>query len=234
MTTVKYDDSLYAFDFGMVRSFLILGSDKALLLDAGVEKADMMGAIREITDLPVKLCLSHSDHDHTTNIDAFKEIWLHEDEVELLKNTGAAESLILRPLKDKDTFDLGGRTLKVIHCPGHTDGSLSLLDEAAGILFSGDTVSYGPVYMFGENRDTDDYLATLKMLNGLYESGAFSDIYPCHNTCPISGGCINDLIACVEKMRSGELEGEPTSFPEQDGKPVKVFYYGSSGIFHVG
>ena len=37
----------------------------------------------------------------------------------------------------------GGIELTVIHCPGHTEGSVSLLAPADGILFSGDTLFAG-------------------------------------------------------------------------------------------
>lgn len=49
----------------------------------------------------------------------------------------------VRPLEGGARVDAGGRTLEVLHLPGHTAGSLALLDRKNRILFSGDTVLPG-------------------------------------------------------------------------------------------
>jgi glyoxylase-like metal-dependent hydrolase (beta-lactamase superfamily II) len=43
-------------------------------------------------------------------------------------------------LGEGDVVDLGDRSFVVLHTPGHTAGSICLLDERDGILFSGDAV----------------------------------------------------------------------------------------------
>jgi glyoxylase-like metal-dependent hydrolase (beta-lactamase superfamily II) len=43
-------------------------------------------------------------------------------------------------LGEGDVVDLGDRSFTVLHTPGHTAGSICLLDEHDGILFSGDAV----------------------------------------------------------------------------------------------
>jgi glyoxylase-like metal-dependent hydrolase (beta-lactamase superfamily II) len=48
-----------------------------------------------------------------------------------------------RELRDGDTIVVGGITAEVIHTPGHTPGSISLLVD--GELFSGDTLFAGSV-----------------------------------------------------------------------------------------
>ena len=42
-----------------------------------------------------------------------------------------------------DLIDLGDRRLLVVHLPGHTPGSIGLLDEVDGSLFSGDAIYDG-------------------------------------------------------------------------------------------
>ena len=45
----------------------------------------------------------------------------------------------LLPLTDGQVFDLGGgRTVEVVHTPGHTPGEVALIDPGVRILFSGD------------------------------------------------------------------------------------------------
>lgn len=50
---------------------------------------------------------------------------------------------LTRLLNDEDRIDLGGRTLTVLHLPGHTTGSIALLEERTGALFSGDVIYEG-------------------------------------------------------------------------------------------
>ena len=51
-----------------------------------------------------------------------------------------------RTLSDGDVLDLGDRTLRVLHTPGHSGDSICLVDDRSGILFGGDTINTGPIY----------------------------------------------------------------------------------------
>ena len=44
----------------------------------------------------------------------------------------------VKPVEDGYVFRLGKSCMKVIHCPGHTPGSISIYDVNGGILFTGD------------------------------------------------------------------------------------------------
>ncbi|MFJ7084226.1 MBL fold metallo-hydrolase [Streptomyces griseus] len=58
-----------------------------------------------------------------------------------------------RRLDDGDRIDLGSRTLTVLHLPGHSPGSIALLEERTGVLFSGDAVYDG--YLIDDLPDSD-------------------------------------------------------------------------------
>jgi len=45
-----------------------------------------------------------------------------------------------RLLRHGDTLAFDGAEFRIIHTPGHTPGGICLLDEAAGVLFTGDTL----------------------------------------------------------------------------------------------
>jgi glyoxylase-like metal-dependent hydrolase (beta-lactamase superfamily II) len=74
-------------------------------------------------------------------------------------------------LRDGDVIDLGDRQLTALHLPGHSPGSIGLLDEARRALFSGDVVYdlSGGDELLDDIRgaDPDAYAASLRRLASL-------------------------------------------------------------------
>jgi hydroxyacylglutathione hydrolase len=72
-------------------------------------------------------------------------------------------------LKDGDTLDLGeGLLLKVIHTPGHSRGSISLVLEPKGVLFSADAIPMrGAVPIYDDVLLCIDSIRKLKKWKGL-------------------------------------------------------------------
>lgn len=60
-----------------VHCYLLLGQQKALLFDVGYGYEDIQPLIRQITDLPVMLVISHGDPDHGLGANHFADVWLH-------------------------------------------------------------------------------------------------------------------------------------------------------------
>lgn len=207
-------EGLYAIDQGMVRAYLIVGTEKALLLDCGAAPCDIMALVRQVTGLPVVLCLTHTDGDHTANASAFEKQYLHAEEAAVYKPKSECE---LVTLKEGDTFALGGRTLEVLHIPGHTPGSLALLDRERKEIFSGDTLSLASVFMFGPTRSMEKYLSSLRRLKAMSEADEFRTVWPSHGSCPLDTGVIGELIACAEGIADGSIVGEesPMRMPGQ-------------------
>ena len=229
-TVQQISDRVYAFDQGMVRSFLILGEEKALLLDTGAGPCDMKAMIRELTPLPVILVQTHGDGDHTANSDQFPEIFAHPAEFDVILRFRTELREKLRPVTEGHVFDLGGRALEVIEAPGHTPGSICLLDRENRILFSGDTLSYGPVFLFGGHRDIRSFRKTLDKLRDL---GGFDVIYPCHNTCPVTPKVIGALAAAVDGALDGTLEGTASDMGPMPGEEKPLCYtIGDCGILY--
>ena len=229
-TVSRLSDGVWAIDQGMVRSFLIVGTERALLLDTGAGECDLQEMIREITDLPVTLVQTHGDGDHTANSGTFPEILAHPEEFANICQFRPELKDRLRPVKEGERFDLGGRVLDVIDAPGHTPGSICLLDRENRILFSGDTVSYGPVFLFGKFRDIHMYRKTLLRLMALE---GYDTVYPCHNTCPVTPDVIPELIAAVDGALDGTIEGVPGDMPMLGGSAPLVYTSGRSGILYI-
>jgi len=91
------------------------------------------------------IILTHYHFDHVFGAPKLKE----ETNAKIMIHELDAKFLSFKPdklLKDNDVIDLGDFSLKVIHTPGHTPGSICLYESKGKILFSGDTIfSYGGV-----------------------------------------------------------------------------------------
>jgi glyoxylase-like metal-dependent hydrolase (beta-lactamase superfamily II) len=228
-TVKKISSGVWAFDQGMVRCFLIVGSVRAMLLDTGAVPCDLMGLIRSITPLPLVVLHTHGDGDHTANDNQFPNIYAHPKEFPIIRQFRPELTSTLHPITAASSFDLGGRILQVIETPGHTPGSLCLLDRASRILFSGDTLSYGPVFLFGQHRDIHTYRKTLDYLMQL---GGFDTVYPCHNSCPISLSVISGLMAAVDGALDGSIAPADNPMPIDDGAAPKLYQFGKCGILY--
>ncbi|MCR4722558.1 MAG: MBL fold metallo-hydrolase [Eubacteriales bacterium] len=229
-TTVAYGNGIFAIDQQMVRAFLVVGNGKALLIDTGAIQTDIQSIIAGITDKPVTVVLTHSDGDHTGNLQAFSEAFIHANDLENVKTRPEYKDVALNEMKAGDVFDLGGRRLKTLFIPGHTPGSIALLDEENKQIFPGDTVSYGPVYMFGKGRNINDYLDTLNYLRGFRDAGAFNSVYCAHGECPLDPSIIDTQIELTRGIMSGAITGEET--PMRGDTVVRLAKLGKTGILY--
>jgi glyoxylase-like metal-dependent hydrolase (beta-lactamase superfamily II) len=106
-----------------------------------------------------------------------------------------------------DTIDLGGRVLKVITTPGHTPDSISLLDQAHGLLFTGDTYYRGLIYLYRPETDLDAYEASLKKMVAL--APGLKLLLPAHNVPEGSPADLQRQLTAFRKVRAGQVKPEP-------------------------
>jgi len=131
---------------GLSSNIYTLGTEKITIIDTGA--GDQINALipkLKTLDLDPKrvkqVILTHTHPDHTGGLEELAAasspaIFLHEEEAASIESFG----LPVSKLHDGDSVTAGGRTLKVIHTPGHSPGAICLYDSKDRILFSGDTV----------------------------------------------------------------------------------------------
>jgi len=152
--------------------YLIFGKDRALLLDSGAGGLTIRPAIdRVIGDWrkrhggrPVHLIVahSHSHGDHHAGDDEFRD--RPDTEVVGLKPEQVAAFFRIRDWPNEiGHFDLGGRVLDVIPTPGHEPAHIMVYDARTRLLFSGDMLYPGRLYVpldhFADFRASADRLA---------------------------------------------------------------------------
>ncbi|MBQ7795079.1 MAG: MBL fold metallo-hydrolase [Lachnospiraceae bacterium] len=81
MPFYEIQDGIYEIDeFDCDNIFVIVGDDKALVVDTGCGIGDLRDTIKRITDKPYEVVLTHAHPDHIGGADLFDEIWLHPDD----------------------------------------------------------------------------------------------------------------------------------------------------------
>jgi len=128
------------------------------VIDPGAEAEKIFAAVTALGVEPKIILNTHGHIDHTGANKDVKErfdipLYIHSADAELLRSEEYLElSLMLdakhspspdRLLEDGDQIEVGGFSLRVIHTPGHTPGSVSFYGD--GLLFSGDTIFCGGV-----------------------------------------------------------------------------------------
>ena len=197
-----------------VRIFLLAGREKALLIDTGMTGLDLHAITSLHTDLPLQLLNTHADRDHIAGNAQFPEFYMHPSEAAFYRNVQHGSGRLL-PVFDGDLIDLGGRTLEIIHLPGHTPGSITVLDWENRCLIGGDPIQEdGNIYMFGDHRNMDAYIAGLERL---LERGDFDFIYPSHAKEKVSRDVIPELIDGAKDILAGKIPGKEI---EVHGKKV--------------
>jgi glyoxylase-like metal-dependent hydrolase (beta-lactamase superfamily II) len=69
-----------------------------------------------------------------------------------------------RLVDEGDVIDLGDRIFEVLHLPGHSPGSIGLLETRTGTLFSGDAIYDGPLLDDIPGSDLAAYIRTMRRL----------------------------------------------------------------------
>lgn len=208
---IKISDGAWRIEEQGVRCFLFVGTERALLVDSGFGTGELKSVVASLTELPVMLVNTHADGDHIGCNEQFDDVYLHPSEYAKFAESG--REMKIHPIWDGETIDLGGRKFTVALIPGHTPGSIALLDKENKILVGGDTISKAAIFMFGQWRDVSAYIVSLEYLDAVRTDGnAFDTVYPSHGEFPVPASIIPDLIDGATKLRAGLLTPEEPPF----------------------
>ena len=206
---ISIDSRSWRIEDKTVRAYLLAGEDRALLVDSGYGTGNIREVVEGLTDLPVVLANTHADRDHVGCNHLFEYAAMHPAEYDRY-HQAAGGTRAVRPLWEGDAIALGGRSFEVILIPGHTPGSIALLDAQNGVLLSGDSVQAGLIYMFGPGRNLDAYITSLEKLRAM--RGRFDTVYPSHGVFPVKADILDGLIDGAKRMQSGKIEPADAPF----------------------
>ena len=124
-------------------------------------------------------------------------------------------------MEEGDVFNLGNRTLEIIETPGHSPGSVSILDREHRWLFTGDTCCQADVLLQIEYSQSPEVY--LKSINKLIErESQYDKTWPGHHKWPVAKEIIYQFYEATKKIVDGTLCGIDSP---KNGEEVKVFPY---------
>ena len=196
MDIMQLNENTYRVEDDRVRYFIIEGTEKTLMIDSSMNNPNAIDAAKKVTNKPIELINTHADRDHIAGNIAFEKVSMQPAEEENYRKNGGQCTII--PVKGGDIINPGNRPLEIIDMPGHTPGSIGILDINNRVLYSGDSVQSGIIFMFGQYRNLETYIDSMKKLRE-YED-RFDIIYPCHDMCPVYPDLIPKLIEGAEQI----------------------------------
>ena len=224
MEIIKINETTWRIEDSGVRFFLLAGEKKALLIDSGMQVHNAKEIAEGLVSLPIELLNTHGDIDHVGSNDEFDSFYMKPAEASNYYKTQKRTGTII-PEIDGDIIDLGGRELEIITLPGHTPGSIAVLDKKNRVLFSGDPIQDGDIFMFGVQREMHAYIISLEKLKKYTDK--FDTIYPSHGTFLVAPEIIDSLHEGATRILAGELEGSDAEF---HGIKIKRYDVGVAGF----
>jgi glyoxylase-like metal-dependent hydrolase (beta-lactamase superfamily II) len=243
--------------------YLAEGNARALLIDALIGVGNLRAFCRELTDLPITLVNTHGHIDHTGGNFDFDECYIHPNDIAVMyekeklrdgyvkngiKNSGKhlvlleSDFTVAKPMKTLPVcggfvFDLGERIIEVIAVPGHTAGTIVLLDRGNGIVFSGDACSANTLLFLPHSSSIEVYRESLIRLKQFQP--CFEVMWGGHGLRAVQKVIIDEAIELCDEILAGTddaVESEhlgrhcfygkkkDANFKRLDGKIANIAY----------
>lgn len=188
--------------------YLIEGDERAILLDAGTKIKDLDKIVAGITSKPVTLIATHVHPDHTGEaINYFPEIYINAAEMVNVAEMMPGYKGEIKFLSDGEVIDLGGRQIEVIFTPGHTPGSTTFMDKAAGYGFSADAFGSGNLLL---TTNFSTLLLTCQRISEYMEKHGIKKLYPGHymGKNVETPKRVADMLQMSKDILAGKIKGE--------------------------
>lgn len=210
--------------------YLLLGSECAVLIDTGLGVSNIKSVVDSLTSLPILVITTHAHWDHIGGHKHFTNFAVHENDVRWIAERFpiplqvVKKNLTLKPcefpadfclddysifsgtptriLYDSDQIDLGNRTLKVIHTPGHSPGHCCFYEQDRGWLYSGDLIYKGCLDAFYPTTAPMLFMCSIEKVRNLH----LEKVLPAHHQLNISISLADEIAnAFNELYQQGKL-----------------------------
>lgn len=180
--------------------YLLIGEEKALLIDSCSGEGNIRAVVEGITEKPVMVLSTHGHFDHTGGNSCWPEAWMTKEAAVHAKEpfgpihekwfrSKPYQDYKIHYIENGQTIDLGQRTVEIISIPAHSEGSVAVLDKNTRFLFTGDEIESGQVIWIVRNQSV-----SLKELAQMHKTNMeklleyrhdYDYIWPAHNGVPL-------------------------------------------------
>jgi glyoxylase-like metal-dependent hydrolase (beta-lactamase superfamily II) len=133
---------------------VITSRSEAIIVDPGDEPERILMFIKDMNTTPTRIVATHTHFDHVLGVDGVRKgtktpFLIHPDDLPMLQSMQSRVRQFMGfevppppkvdgYIKDGDLLRLGDETIRVLHTPGHSPGSISL--SGNGYVLTGDSL----------------------------------------------------------------------------------------------
>ncbi|MDR0583568.1 MAG: MBL fold metallo-hydrolase [Treponema sp.] len=217
--------------------YLVEGTRKAMLLDAGLGLGNLAEFVQSLTQKPLDLLVTHGHMDHSGGAAAFGKAYLNPKEIPLAESHNNIESkkqyaaFWLKgaapddrdftggvpewlPLRGGDSFNLGKVTLVCRELPGHTAGIMTVLNREERSILLGDACNVLTMLVDQSALPVEQYKAELLKFRAAY-GDEFDRVLLSHGSGDAPKAVLDGVISLCDDILAGNTDDLP--FPFIDG-----------------
>ncbi len=173
--------------------YIVKSGSEAIIVDPGDEPERILVFIKDISATPTRIVATHTHFDHVLGVDGVRKatktpFLIHRDDLPMLQSMQSRVRQFMgfevppppkvdSYLKHGDSLKVGDDTIRVLHTPGHSPGSVSLAGD--GYVLTGDALfnqSIGRADLPGGDLKT--LVQSIK--NRLFKLDDDTTVYPGH------------------------------------------------------
>lgn len=221
-------------------SYLLNGSERSLLIDTGLGICNIYDEVKKLKDKPVTAVATHIHWDHIGGHKHFPDFYAHAEELNWLNGAfpltmEQIKEMVVdrcdlpdgfdinkyeffqgeptRILKDGDEINLGNRSIRVLHTPGHSPGHMCFWEQERGYLFTGDLVYKDTLFAYYPSTDPTAYLASLEKIAAL----PVKHVFPAHHSLDIHPEILTRMRDAFRQLKAeGKLQHGSGTFDYGD------------------
>jgi glyoxylase-like metal-dependent hydrolase (beta-lactamase superfamily II) len=217
--------------FEDINCYLFVGKNKVLLFDTGLGLGNIKEVITGITKLPIVVLNSHTHYDHIGGNYLFDSIVGLSTSYSKANSKGMSNDALLsfykqaytfsnsllpcistdyfihpflvnRFVNDREKIELGELTLEILKTPGHSPDGICLFDKVDSLLFSGDIINKGTLFLHLPESDFNDFSNSVEKLSAMVPHIKY--VMPAHGSVELEASCILMLKENIQEIKDGK------------------------------